>query len=129
MFRKKSHQEGHQLVVLSELSISVQGFCLPLILFILDLNKDSNILKIENVELVKASTESNGDAFVEYSVEVTFKASDHTHTIKLTAYTTSSQVMIQPLGEKPQVYNHLVNKGTPRYFAEHCGYIGSFNFQ
>ena len=43
---------------------------------------------------------------------------DHTHIIKLTAYTTTSQIMIQPKKEKPEAHSHLGNKYTPRFFGE-----------
>ena len=86
--------------------------------FILELENNPFIIKIENAEGVKAVTETCGDAFVEYSLEITFSHQDNSHTVKLTAYTTTSQIMIQPLHEKPGIRDHLGKKGTPRFFAE-----------
>ena len=75
--------------------------------FIIDLHRDPTILKDENAEGVKAPTDSHGDALVEYSIEITFCQQDYSHTIRLTAYTTTSQLMIQPLGEKAGPIQHL----------------------
>ena len=58
--------------------------------FVQDLLSDPSILEISNAECVKASTESHGEANVEYSLELTFLASQISHTVKLTAYTTTS---------------------------------------
>ena len=68
--------------------------------FIEELESNPNITSIENAERAKASTESNGDAYVEYSLEISFVSQSNSHTIKLTAYTTTSQLMIQPINEK-----------------------------
>ena len=87
--------------------------------FVNELAEQSSIHKVENVEAVKAATENNGDAIVEYSVDIEFTAKqDHTHAIKLTAYTTTSQLFIQPIREKSGPREHLGNKSTPRYFTE-----------
>ena len=86
--------------------------------FIKDLLTFPDILRVENVEVAKAATESHGDADVEYTVDITFSKSDHEHSVKLTAYTTSSQLMVQPLKEKPGQLSHLGGRGTPRYFVE-----------
>ena len=86
--------------------------------FIDDLENNENILKIDNAEGAKAATESHGDAYVEYSMDITFKTNLSTHTVKLTAYTTSSQLYIQPIGEKSGPKDHLGNKGSPRYVVE-----------
>jgi hypothetical protein len=68
--------------------------------FINDLEDNENILSVENAEGAKAATENAGDAYVEYSMEISFKASKHIHVVKLIAYTTTSQLMFQPVGEK-----------------------------
>ena len=86
--------------------------------FIEELESNPNITSIENAERAKASTESNGDAYVEYSLEISFVSQSNSHTIKLTAYTTTSQLMIQPINEKVRTYDHLGGQATPRYFAE-----------
>ena len=51
-----------------------------------DLQANVDIVSIENGEAVKAATELNGDAYVEFSLEISFKASNYNHRIKLTAY-------------------------------------------
>ena len=86
--------------------------------FIQEIENNDDIVKIENAEGVKAPTETSGEAFVEYSMDITFKVKDSTHTVKITAYTTSSQLMVQPVGEKAGFKDHLGNKGTPRFFVE-----------
>ena len=86
--------------------------------FINDLEKNEDVLQIENAEGAKAGTESHGEAYVEFSMDITFKVNNHKHSIKLTAYTTSSHIMIQPIGEKSGIKEHLGNRGTPRYFVE-----------
>ena len=82
--------------------------------FIQEIENNDDIVKIENAEGVKAPTETSGEAFVEYSMDITFKVKDSTHTVKITAYTTSSQLMVQPVGEKAGFKDHLGNKGTPQ---------------
>ena len=74
--------------------------------FIHELEQSPSIVNIQNAEGVKANTESCGEAFVEYSVEITFISSDHSHTVKITAYTTTSQLMIQPVHEKPGILGY-----------------------
>ena len=51
-------------------------------------------------------------------MEITFKVHKHIHCVKLTAYTTTSQLVIQPIGEKSGPREHLSQKGTPRFFVE-----------
>ena len=75
--------------------------------FIQDLEDNDDILKIENAEGVKATTENSGDAYVEYSMEISFLVGQSTHTVKLIAYITTSQQMIQPIGEKSGLKEHL----------------------
>ena len=56
--------------------------------FIDDLGNNENVTKIENAECAKAGTESHGEAYVEYSMDITFKVDSSIHSVKLTAYTT-----------------------------------------
>ena len=86
--------------------------------FIQDMLDLPNILRVENGEGVKVSTESKGDSFVEYSLEITFEEKQISHTMKLTAYATTSQIMIQSMNEKIGVKEHLGNEGSPRFFTE-----------
>ena len=100
--------------------------------FIEDLKKDKKITKIENALATTANASvnvgngktavvaGNGSkiAVVEYSMDITFKHDEHEHTVKMTAYSTTSNIMIQPKGEKPKIYDYLGNRATPKYFAE-----------
>ena len=81
-----------------------------------DLKWNPMIASVENTEAVKAHSGNFGEAFVEYSVEVGFRAGDKLHKIKLTAYTTTCSVMIQPLGEASE--GQIGNRFVSRYFAE-----------
>ena len=44
--------------------------------FLQELSENPNIIEVINAEGVKVSTESHGDAFVEYSLEISFKFKD-----------------------------------------------------
>ena len=67
---------------------------------------------------MKASTETQGDAFVEYAVEITFKSKGYEHRVKMTAYATTCSVMFQQMGEKPEAKSYLNNMCVPRFFVE-----------
>ena len=86
--------------------------------FINDMFQNKDIQSVENAIGVKAATENNGGAFVEYQVDISFKVQDKAHTVKLTAYTTTCRIMFQPVDENNQRYNHLGNKFVPRYFVD-----------
>ena len=86
--------------------------------FIEDLQQNGDIGEIENAEAARATTDSSGDAYVEYSMDITFLANQMSHTVKFIAYTTTCQIMIQPKGEPSGLKAHLGSKGTPRFFAE-----------
>ena len=86
--------------------------------FIEEIQRCDEILSVENGEAAKASTDSSGDAYVEYSLDVRFNANNTDHTVKIIAYTTTCQLMIQPKGEQSGPKVHLGSKGTPRYFVE-----------
>ena len=86
--------------------------------YIKDLVSLDGIVQVENALGAKASTEHSGDAYVEYSLDVSFKLEDKVHTIKLTAYTTSCRIMFQPVGEPGQPKVCLGNKSIPRYFVD-----------
>ena len=83
-----------------------------------EIQDSEDIINIENAEAAKAATESSGDAYVEYSLDITFRANNTEHTIKIIAYTTTCQLMIQPKGEQNGPKAHLGSRGTPRYFVE-----------
>ena len=82
--------------------------------FIEEMQQSEDIINIQNAEAAKAATESSGDAYVEYAMDISFRVKEVTHTVKLTAYTTTCQLMIQPKGEQSGVKPHLGSRGTPR---------------
>ena len=86
--------------------------------FIEEIQQSDDIISVENAEAAKATTDSSGDAYVEYSLDIKFKANKAEHTVKLIAYTTTCQLMFQPKGEQNGPKSHLGFKGTPRYFVE-----------
>ena len=86
--------------------------------FIDEMYSNPDIVEVDNAESAKAATEVSSDAYVEYAMDITFRANDISHTIKLTAYTTTCQIMIQPKGEQGGLKQHLGSKGSPRFFVE-----------
>ena len=66
--------------------------------FIPELIRESQITSIKNAVAAKVNSDSSGEAFVEFSVEVQFTANQHDYTVKLIAYTTSCKIMCQPIG-------------------------------
>ena len=58
------------------------------------------IISIENAVATKAQTGNSGDAFVEYGMDVTFEVEKNIHIVKFTAYATTCNLLIQPIGEK-----------------------------
>ena len=57
--------------------------------YISDLARMKGITSIHNAMGARASTEMSGEAFVEYSLEVTFDVQNIQYTVKISAYTTS----------------------------------------
>ena len=86
--------------------------------FIHDLSHMECIGSIENPLGSKADTDDSGEAFVEYSLDIVFKAHDISHVVKMTAYTTTCKIMFQPVGEPTVLKSHLGDKCIPRYFLE-----------
>jgi hypothetical protein len=86
--------------------------------FIEEIQQNDDINDVQNGEAAKAATEGSGEAYVEYSMDISFKAKDKAHTKKLIAYTTTCQLMIQPKGEPSGVKAHLGARGSPRYFTD-----------
>ena len=83
--------------------------------FIKYLAQNQDIQKIDNAVGAKAQSANSGDAFVEYSVDISFGYNSTTYAIKLTAYTTSCRIMIQPLVEKG---TRLGGMSVPKFFAD-----------
>ena len=73
--------------------------------FVNDLHLMNEIVTIDNAVASKATTENSGGAFVEYSLDITFKSQDIAYMTKLTAYTTSCRIMFQPVGGSSQAIN------------------------
>ena len=86
--------------------------------FINDLVKMNGIESVENAVAAKAPTENSGGAFVEYSLDITFRVKEVLYTTKLIAYTTTCRMMFQPVGGNSQVKVNSGNKSVPRYFVD-----------
>ena len=50
---------------------------------------------------------------------MTFKVKNYTHSLQITAYTTTSQILIQPINEKTGAKLHLGAKAAPCFLAEY----------
>ena len=86
--------------------------------FIHDLVSMEGIEQIDNAIGAKVSTESSGEAFVEYSLDIKFTAQEKTHVVKITAYTTSCRMVFQPVGEPAQTKILSGSKSIPRFFVD-----------
>lgn len=99
--------------------------------FVEELSKDNRITKISNglaatvnvgnsMQAAAAVVTGSGNkvAIVEYSMDISFGKEEKAHSVKMTAYSTTSSIMIQPKGEKAEMYAHLGGRCSPRYFAE-----------
>ena len=126
--RKKLKHEGrkHDFIISNEakdgsntvIQMKTSFFEFTKAKFIEEILQNQDIVSVQNAEAVKAATETSGEAYVEFSMDITFKAKEKTHSVKIIAYTTTCQLMIQPKGEPSGVKTHLGSRGTPRYFAE-----------
>ena len=65
-----------------------------------------------------ATTENSGEAYVEYSLDISFKVKEVVYATKLTAYTTTCRIMFQPVGGSTQTEVESSNKFVPRYFVD-----------
>ena len=86
--------------------------------FISDLQEDPNVISIKNAEGVKVSTLESGEAYVEYMMEIYFKAKSVQHGVKFTAYSTTCQLQIQSKGETAEPQPHLDNRSVSKYFSD-----------
>ena len=68
--------------------------------FIGNLLKNKDIEKVDNGLGSKVASGNSGDAFVEYSCDISFKYQGDSYTTKLTAYTTTCKLMFQPVKGK-----------------------------
>ena len=85
--------------------------------FLQDLIQQNDITQIKNAVGAKVSSEASGDAFVEYSVEVQFKAHNSDYSCKMIVYTTSCKIMFQPLGVEATT-KISSSKSISRYFVD-----------
>ena len=76
--------------------------------FINELVNIDEILDIDNTEAAKANTENSGEAYVEFSMDIAFKAGEQDHKVKITAYTTTCSMTVQPIGEPPETTSLLL---------------------
>ena len=86
--------------------------------FIKELITQDGIKNVDNAIGAKANTEKSGEAFVEYSLDITFEVREKTHAVKLTAYTTTCRIMFQPIGEPAHTKVQTSNKSISRFFAD-----------
>ena len=86
--------------------------------FVKELQDVNSIQRVDNAEAAKASTESSGEACFEYSMSVTFQIGENIQTFKLTVYTTTCSIMVQQIGEPPEVKEHLGLRCTSKYFMD-----------
>ena len=82
-------------------------------LFIQDLVRYNDIEKVDNAVAAKVSS-SSGEAFVEFSLDITFKYKSDPFVDKLIAHTTSCRLMIQPVGPRTK----LDKKSIPRFSVD-----------
>ena len=82
--------------------------------FLNDLLENPGIVKVDNALGSKVASSNSKEAFVEYSVDITFSYQNDQFVVKLTAYTTSCQVMVQPVGERVKLGSRTI----PRYFVD-----------
>ena len=86
--------------------------------FIPDLLQMKNITEVKNAIGAKASSETAGEAFVEYSLEIQFTVQDQFYSIKMIAYTTTCRIMVQPVDASTNTKVVSSNKFIPRYFVD-----------
>ena len=86
--------------------------------FIQEIQSLAEIKSVKNAEGVKVASETGGDAFVEYLMEISFQTGDTEHSVKLTAYTTTSKLQVQAKYEKPVPRGDLEGKTAPRFFVD-----------
>ena len=86
--------------------------------FIPDLLQMKNITEVKNAIGAKAPSETAGEAFVEYSLEIQFTVQDQIYSIKMIAYTTTCRIMVQPVDASTNTKVVSSNKFIPRYFVD-----------
>ena len=107
-------KDGSNVVVLCKTSFfeHVKNY------FVQSLLQESQIKSIQNAVATKVNSESSGEAFVEFSVEIQFTANEHDYRVKLIAYTTSCKIMCQPIGVPSTTRIHTTSKSVSRYFID-----------
>ena len=83
------------------------------------LKQDERIIKAEAVKKVVADTNFHGEADVEFQLEILFKIRSHQHKVKILCFTTTCKMMVQLMGEAPEIKEYLGNKSVTKYFSEH----------
>ena len=81
------------------------------------LMNDERISKVEPIRKVTASTNHNGDASVEYQLEVDFAIDGNTHKVKLLCFTTTCNILVQNMGGRPEIKPYLQNQFSSKFFA------------
>ena len=65
--------------------------------FISDIMNREEITDVKNAVGAKVDSESSGEAFVEYSLDIQFKVQNSLYVVKVIAYTTTCKVLFQPV--------------------------------
>ena len=75
------------------------------------------ITGIQNAMGARAATEMS-EAFVEYSLDVSFDVQNTPYTVKISAYTTSCRIMFQPIGSSVNSKVISSSKFISRFFVD-----------
>ena len=107
-------KDGSNMVVLLKTSFfeHVKGA------YIKDVQCMEGITSDQNVVGTKVNSESSGEAFVEFSLDIHFQVQDVLYKIKLTAYTTTCKILFQPIDIPVGTKVVSSNKFIPRFFVE-----------
>ena len=73
----------------------------------------------QSIAILTADTNFHGEADVEFQLEIVFRIANHEHKVKVSCYNTTCKMMVQQMGEAPELKNYLENKFISKYFAEH----------
>ena len=71
------------------------------------LMNDARVSKVDPVRKVTADTNFNGEASVEYQLEVDFAVDGYAHKVKILCFTTTCNIMIQNMGGRPEIKLYL----------------------
>ena len=82
------------------------------------LGKDSRIANIKPIQKVIADTNFNGEASVEYQLEIIYLIDGNEHQLKILCFSTTCNIMVQNMGRKTEPKTYFQNRHSAKYFAE-----------